>query len=531
MTAENLHQSKSSAGNTAEKPHGSHMSIDKKITRSLRAAAPWIAASLAVLLIISAATVVVSSYRGAANVMQHILSEKGGSLIRSFEAGARMRVRHLIDLRLQLLLEEMANQSDIVFTALIDTDGRVLAHSDASQLGLPLFNDEILKSLSAHKEPQWITPMVQGEEVFVVYKNFRPLQEQKNFSEKLKAKHEEMQQGFAGQSDRDTEPKKQKQDRPEEKYSGKKHNDKHSMAKHDNADPLLIMPDEERIMLVGLDIGPLRGAQKRDNFHFILILIFGGGTALMAGLALWWFHRERVAHQQVARLEAEIRRREKQVAMGNLAAGVAHELRNPLSSIKGYATYFGSRFAEGSEDRYAAGIMVQEVDRLNRVITDLINLSRPSDLRLVEHSGAESVALVERALHLIQHDAEARGVTLHFEAEPHLPVAQIDPDRFLQALLNVWLNGMDAMAKQEKGSAQLFVTLSNAHGHLCIASRDVGAGISPENLSKICDPYFTTKAQGTGLGLAIVQKIIEAHGGVMEVDSVLQEGTTVRFIL
>ena len=118
--------------------------------------------------------------------------------------------------------------------------------------------------------------------------------------------------------------------------------------------------------------------------------------------------------------------------MGNLAAGVAHELRNPLSSIKGYATYFGGRFPEGSADREAAQVMVKEVERLNRAIGDLIGLSRPTDIR-PRMTGMRR--LIEDTLRLIGQDAANHKVAIRFDAPEVLPDVAIDPDRMRQVIL------------------------------------------------------------------------------------------------
>ena len=198
--------------------------------------------------------------------------------------------------------------------------------------------------------------------------------------------------------------------------------------------------------------------------------------------------------------------------MGTLAAGVAHEIRNPLSSIKGYATYFGMRFPEGSEDRKAAGVMVREVERLNRVISELIGLSRPSDVRPVAAPLEDSVAHV---LRLIAQDAEKRGVRLVNSLPAALPPARMDPDRLGQALLNICLNALDAMP--DGGTLTLGCTVEKQH--LVLSVTDTGQGIAPENLNHIFDPYFTTKGHGTGLGLATVHKIVEALEGEVYVQS------------
>jgi two-component system sensor histidine kinase HydH len=213
--------------------------------------------------------------------------------------------------------------------------------------------------------------------------------------------------------------------------------------------------------------------------------------------------------REVRALQEEVRRREKLAAVGNLAAGVAHEIRNPLSSIRGYASYFGSKFAPDSEDRKAAQVMVREVDRLNRVISELIDYSRPSDL------ARRPVPLGEAVMHslrLIRPDAEAAGVRIETAGLDEAPTALLDPDRFSQALLNVFLNAVQAMPE----GGVLTVSVGAAEdGRAYVAAADEGVGIDPADMGKIFNPYYTTKAAGTGLGLAMALKIVEAHGGEM----------------
>ena len=232
------------------------------------------------------------------------------------------------------------------------------------------------------------------------------------------------------------------------------------------------------------------------------------------------------------RLESEIRRREKLAAMGDLAAGVAHELRNPLSSIKGYATYFGSLFAADSEERSAAKVMVNEVDRLNRVITDLIGLARPSD---VAPRPVDVATLVEHGLRLVRQDARAKGIDVLLDVavpaatgQQQPLLAPLDPDRFTQALLNICLNAMEAM--EQGGTLSVRLAPEGQH-RLRITVTDTGHGMDAERMARIFDPYFTTKSQGTGLGLAIVLKIVEAHGGTVSVQSQPGKGTAFNITL
>ncbi|BCS87490.1 ATP-binding protein [Pseudodesulfovibrio sediminis] len=222
---------------------------------------------------------------------------------------------------------------------------------------------------------------------------------------------------------------------------------------------------------------------------------------------------------EIHRLQADVKQREKMAAIGNLAAGIAHEVRNPLSSIKGYATYFAGLFDEGSENRKAATVMITETERLNRVISELLDFSRPSDFKFRE---TDMTMVMDTVSRLLQQDVTSRGIDLTIEVEPELPMAKLDADRMIQALLNAGINGVQAMDSDDRLSLRAY----RSDTGLNIEIADTGQGIPEEDLSTIFDPYFTTKSQGTGLGLAVVRKIVEGHGGNVEVESITGKGTT-----
>lgn len=228
---------------------------------------------------------------------------------------------------------------------------------------------------------------------------------------------------------------------------------------------------------------------------------------------------------EVRRLQDEIRRKEKLAAIGGLAAGVAHEIRNPLSSIKGIASYYREKFEDGSEDKEMAGIMIEEVDRLNRVISELLELTRPARL---DHRPVDINQLVEHSARLIQQEAKAKNIQVQLHPGSGTVEANVDPDRLTQCFLNVYLNALQAM----ENSGKLTISTAIRNGtHVIIDIRDNGPGISADDVDRIFDPYFTTKPKGTGLGLAIVHKIIDAHQGQIKVRSTPGRGTVFSIIL
>jgi two-component system sensor histidine kinase HydH len=228
---------------------------------------------------------------------------------------------------------------------------------------------------------------------------------------------------------------------------------------------------------------------------------------------------------EVRRLQDEIRRKEKMAAIGGLAAGVAHEIRNPLSSIKGIASYYRDKFEDGSEDKQMAGIMIEEVDRLNRVISELLEFTRPARL---ETKPVDINKLIEHSTRLIQQEAKAKNIQVQLHPGSGAVEARVDPDRLTQCFLNVYLNALQAM--ENSGKLTITTAISNKT-HVIIDIKDTGPGISEDDVDKIFDPYFTTKPKGTGLGLAIVHKIIYAHQGQIKVRSTPGRGTVFSIVL
>ncbi len=224
--------------------------------------------------------------------------------------------------------------------------------------------------------------------------------------------------------------------------------------------------------------------------------------------------------RDIRSLEKEVQRSERLASLGRMAAGIAHEIRNPLSSIKGFAQYFRNKFPPDSEDRNYATVMADEVDRLNRVIQDLLNFARPQEPNL---KPVDLPPLIRHALRLIRSDIRDKDirVTEDIPADTDFTIAG-DNDMLTQVFLNLFLNAIDAM----QNGGRLRIALRKNQQDIEVQISDDGEGIPRENLSRIFDPFFTSKKGGTGLGLAIVYRIVESHRGEIKVNSEPGKGST-----
>ncbi len=229
---------------------------------------------------------------------------------------------------------------------------------------------------------------------------------------------------------------------------------------------------------------------------------------------------------EVRFLRKEIARSQRLASVGRLAAGVSHEIRNPLSSIKGFATYFKERYHDVPENQQISNLMIQEVDRLNRVVGQLHEFARPIK---ISKTSIKVGTFIENSLKLIERQAVENNIEIQSSITPEVDEVFIDPDRINQVFLNLYLNAIESMGN----SGKLTVTLATnvRKGGIKIQVEDTGTGIGKDDMTNIFDPYFTTKASGTGLGLAIVHNIIEAHNGDIKVDSRLGRGTIVTILL
>lgn len=227
---------------------------------------------------------------------------------------------------------------------------------------------------------------------------------------------------------------------------------------------------------------------------------------------------------QLKELETELRRSERHAALGKMAAGLAHELRNPLSSIKGLALLLKATSPEDAIDQEKADLLVDEVERLNRSISELLEYSRSARLN---KQNIELPNIIEKALQLVHSDLNAANITTSQQFPDTSHTAAVDQDKLIQVLLNLFLNSIQAMPN----GGHLAITMWDDTNNVYIEISDTGTGIEPSLRDQVFDPYFTTKLEGTGLGLSLSAKIIEDHLGSLSIDSSNESGTVVTIRL
>lgn len=234
----------------------------------------------------------------------------------------------------------------------------------------------------------------------------------------------------------------------------------------------------------------------------------------------------------IIKLEETQKRVEKLEVASQLAARVAHEIKNPLNSIRLIIDYIRDRFAPSAHpdrDKFLelSSNMQREVDRLNKIVEGFLRSAKPISL---SRQSTDLNGLIEEAVASIAPEAEQHRVRIHRHYKRDLPRLNLDYQQVRQALLNLMINALQAMPNG--GDLSLSTAISNnGTESISVSIRDTGAGIPPENLPRLFGPYFTTKQSGFGLGLSIVERIVQEHGGNIDVESQVGKGSvfTLRF--
>ena len=580
--------------------------MQKKVNTHRGIISSWIVIGMSLILVVAVGILAAINYNRQKQGMQQMLSEKGAALIKSFEAGTRTGMMGFLgnESRLQTLLTETASQQDILYIALVDGSGIVLAHSDPARKGEQFAAPSIIDGLAATDKSAWrILRDANGQPLsFEVYKKFLPVLTGPSPQRRRgmwKSRPEEGEPGAWRQpgwmeglpQDRILDPEQ----RPTifvgmdvspyveamaedfrmtlitsaiivllgmagvvslfwaQSYSRSKKllQDTRAFASEMVAslpEGIIVTDPDRRITFVNpialdmLSLNPRETINKTtgeilpEQLNELAAAVSRKEAVVEKELHLTDLQgRERIVAvgvtdiisedgdfvgtmfilrdlTQIRRLQATVQKQEKMAVIGNLAAGIAHEVRNPLSSIKGYATYFGSLFADDSEKKKAAEVMTAEVDRLNRVISQLLEIARPSDIK---PRATELASLLTSSLRLVRQEAEAAGVRITTSIGQGIGPCFLDPDRITQVLINLYINAIQAMPH----GGELSITADESGSGIMISVADTGIGIPEAETGKIFDPYYTTKNTGTGLGLAVVQKIVEAHDGTVDVRS------------
>jgi PAS domain S-box-containing protein len=290
-----------------------------------------------------------------------------------------------------------------------------------------------------------------------------------------------------------------------------------------------IFPDMDKNKLVtmvalqkGQAVGPLELCYKINNKNFHLLIrsdvlrdrhgrISGAVTVIQDVTEI---HRQQELQNN----------QEKLAVVGQMAAGMAHELRNPLTSIKGFAQILSERVKDAKNKEFL-DVIIQEVNRTNEIISDFLVLARPHPARREEEVNLN--LLIHELLPLVESQCLLAQVKLILDLAPELPSIKAQPDQIKQVLLNLIHNALQAMERQPVRNLTIISRWSAGTSEVLVVVRDTGLGMSDEILSRLSTPFFTTKDAGTGMGLTISYRIIENHGGRIEVSS--QEGAGSEF--
>ena len=226
---------------------------------------------------------------------------------------------------------------------------------------------------------------------------------------------------------------------------------------------------------------------------------------------------------ELRQMEEAVRRSDRLAVVGGLAAGLAHEIRNPLASMCGSIQILGGSPRLDDQERRLMRVVLSEAERLEALVRDFLSFARPASPKLETLDGA---LVVTETVDLFRPQAAARGIDLEIRADGQVQI-KADPRQIRQVLWNLLGNAADAC--QPGGRVRVHLTRHNELALLEVA--DSGEGIGADDLNRIFDPFFTTKERGTGLGLAIVHRIVEAHGGELSVRSEPGKGSTFRVAL
>jgi signal transduction histidine kinase len=254
---------------------------------------------------------------------------------------------------------------------------------------------------------------------------------------------------------------------------------------------------------------------RRDIFISMAFMV------VIAVLSMWFLYKNQNRHlAKMGEMERRVQQAERLSALGRLAAGVAHEIRNPLNAIS-----MASQRLQSDNLHQLTGVIRDEIRRLNKIIEEFLSLSSSRKLKFKQQNLTD---LLYQIVLLMREEADSKGIAIHMERYNTPCHVSMDSDKLKQALLNIIKNGIESIS----GGGSIHISLSPEDKEwISIRITDTGTGLNPTEIKQIFDPDYTTKEKGLGLGLPLAHEIIRGHGGVIQVNSRRDEGTTFQITL
>ncbi|MGE3467249.1 MAG: sensor histidine kinase [Pyrinomonadaceae bacterium] len=219
---------------------------------------------------------------------------------------------------------------------------------------------------------------------------------------------------------------------------------------------------------------------------------------------------KRKAYDELQTTFQQLLQAEKLTSLGELSAGIVHEVRNPLASIKGAIEILEDELTDDSPRREFVGLAKGEIDRLDRLVGEFLRFARPTE---PSKTPTDLNEIVNSITGLIENQAASQSVAVVRDLRKNLPLILVDAEQIKQVLLNLAINALQAMSESNGAEKTLSFKTFQQDNNFVVEVADSGSGIDPSNLSKIFDPFYTTKDKGVGLGLSIAHKIASQHGG------------------
>jgi signal transduction histidine kinase len=223
-------------------------------------------------------------------------------------------------------------------------------------------------------------------------------------------------------------------------------------------------------------------------------------------------------------LQEQLHQAERLAVLGEMVAGVSHEIKNPLGIIRSTAELLASMPNANDTQRKLSTVITEESTRLNRIVTEFLDFARPQNPNL---QTCDLKEIIEKNLSFLDPELQKRGITVRNNLDSRSLALLADQDLLYRAFLNIFINSIQSM--DNGGKIEVFA--SHERDNYRVEIEDNGCGINQEHLKRIFNPFFTTREKGSGLGLSIVRKIIEAHQGIITIESEKGQGTRVKLLL